>query len=261
MDFADKVIAELIGNEVELFHAYARMVSETDAEALHDFRIGIRRLRSMLNPLGLDDVSARLARAAADVGRLTTPIRDLEVMATELERHGLFEPALSRRMKVSEWYRSSDAHPVIAEVFVELGKWPGAFREALSWMQINHLKKRTTKRMVRQLRRLSLALNDPGHDRHEIRLLAKRVRYSLEAYPALFPLPASLYLGVRQLQSLLGDWHDHHQWCLNAQVEPELQTLVEVWTAAEDESLQKAELLIAPLGVELSEFLAKKNAA
>ena len=131
MDFAEKVIAELIGIEVELFHAYARMVSETDPEALHDFRIGVRRLRSMLNPLGLADVSAQLARAAAEVGRLTTPIRDMEVMAAELVRHGLFELAQSRRMKVSEWYRSSDANPVIEALFTELGGWPGAFREAL----------------------------------------------------------------------------------------------------------------------------------
>ena len=74
-------------------------------------------------------------------------------------------------------------------------------------------------------------------------------------------MPASLYIAVRQLQSLLGDWHDHHQWSLKAEIEPDLQALVEVWTAEEDEALQKAELLIAPLGIELTEFLAKKNAA
>lgn len=258
MDFLDVVVARVIGIEVDLFHAYARVVSETDAEALHDFRIGQRRLRSLLKTLGMKSISADLEKATSAVGKMTTPVRDLEVMAEELERHGLIELAQLRRLKVSYWYKTADENPLIRGLFTELADWPDTFRREIGYIHIRHLKKRTTRGISRQLQRLSLALSDPAHDRHDIRLRIKHARYSQEAYPELYPLPGHLLSELKQLQSSLGSWHDCHQWCLKAKVEPDLEALIATWSQAKSEALQAAEQRITPLAVELAKFLEIK---
>lgn len=51
MAFVDAYVAEFIRLEVALFHARSRLVAETDPEALHDLRIAVRRIRSLLTPL------------------------------------------------------------------------------------------------------------------------------------------------------------------------------------------------------------------
>ncbi|MNG18229.1 CHAD domain protein [compost metagenome] len=105
--------------------------------------------------------------------------------------------------------------------------------------------------------RLSLALNDAGHDRHEIRLLVKRARYSQEAYPTLHPLPPELLQGLKHLQSALGDWHDMHQWCLKAELEPDLAPLVGLWKETERKAYAAAEADIEALAPCLSSFLGR----
>ena len=47
MAFAASVIRTVSGLEVEVMHAYARIVEGTDPEALHDLRVAARRLRSL----------------------------------------------------------------------------------------------------------------------------------------------------------------------------------------------------------------------
>lgn len=53
--------------------------------------------------------------------------------------------------------------------------------------RLDDLEAEASKRIRHQLRKLLAALDDPGHDLHDIRLLVKRARYSQEAYPDLCP--------------------------------------------------------------------------
>ncbi len=50
MAFADTYVKEILAMEVALFHARARLEFETGPEALHDLRIAVRRIRSLLIP-------------------------------------------------------------------------------------------------------------------------------------------------------------------------------------------------------------------
>ncbi|MNG21614.1 hypothetical protein D3C84_1060040 [compost metagenome] len=43
------------------------------------------------------------------------------------------------------------------------------------------------------------------------------------------------------MQSALGDWHDHFQWCLKAEQEPDLLVLKEKWAVAMEAELHTAE--------------------
>ncbi|WP_368858818.1 CHAD domain-containing protein, partial [Croceibacter atlanticus] len=64
------------------------MEARTDSEALHDLRIAVRRIRSLLRPMRSMSGVMALNNAAAEVGRLTTPARDIEVLIEELEERG-----------------------------------------------------------------------------------------------------------------------------------------------------------------------------
>lgn len=260
MKFTDKVVARVIEIEVDLYQAYARVIYETDIEALHDFRIALRRLRSLLNLLGMKEASAELKAAAAQAGQLTNPIRDMEVMAAELENHSLLRAARTRRKAVSASYRNLNKNLVIDGLFESLSEWPRTFRQALLDSPGRDLKVRMSKRIRKQLIRLSDALNGSGHDLHEIRLLVKRARYSLESFPKQFPIEPELMSALKQLQSALGDWHDRHQWCLKATLEADLRPLVAEWAEAEKAALEKAETLIASLAARLADFPGKKEA-
>lgn len=68
-----------------------------------------------------------------------------------------------------------------------------------------------------------------GHDRHRLRLLIKRVRYAIEAYPELDRLPAAAMARLKAAQSALGDWHDCWQWLARVEHEPDLLPCVAVW--------------------------------
>lgn len=258
MRFPETVVSTVIGLEVELVHAFTRIRAATDDEALHDLRIAVRRLRSLLKPLGLGAAAGELDRLAAQVGRLTTPIRDLEVMAAELERCGLRPAARRRREQVAQWYRESADHAAVRELLCQLDAFPPLLREAAA---TKNLRRRAAQRLLREFERLSAALSDAEHDRHAIRLQVKRTRYAQEAYPLLLPLPTELAARLKRLQSSLGSWHDHQQWCLRAVQEDDLRPLVEPWRDAEYRALIAAEGDIGELAVELELFLRLRHVA
>jgi CHAD domain-containing protein len=52
-----------------------------------------------------------------------------------------------------------------------------------------------SKTPAKQWKKLDEALHDPAHDRHRLRLLIKRVRYGIEAYPELDRLPSRRWSG------------------------------------------------------------------
>lgn len=88
--------------------------------------------------------------------------------------------------------------------------------------RLDDLEAEASKRIRHQLRKLLAALDDPGHDLHDIRLLVKRARYSQEAY--LTSAPAGK--GARHAENATdhaGDWHDHQQWCLRADEQADLR--------------------------------------
>ncbi|MDE5221416.1 CHAD domain-containing protein [Pseudomonas aeruginosa] len=204
MAFAASVIRTVSGLEVEVMHAYARIVEGTDPEALHDLRVAARRLRSLLKPLRLGALAEDLDRAAKALGQATNPIRDMEVMAAELERHGLLIPASLRRQAVLRWYRQAGSSPQIKDLLDALDAWPDGVRRAMTEGRLDDLEAEASKRIRHQLRKLLAALDDPGHDLHDIRLLVKRARYSQEAYPDLCPLPGKVLDTLKTLQTMLG---------------------------------------------------------
>ncbi|KTC55427.1 metal-chelation protein CHAD [Pseudomonas fluorescens ABAC62] len=225
----DQLVAQVIGLEVGLLSCQARLAAVTDDEALHDLRTTVRRLRSLLRPLrGLPGVE-QLELAASSVGQLTTPLRDREVLAAYLQQKGHSEAADRRLRLQPDAYRQVAQSAELAHLLLILDAFPRFIRASQHQKLLKGLRFRIEKRLAKQWKTLGAALRDPGHDRHRLRLLIKRVRYAAEAYPELDKLPANAKSHLKKAQGALGDWHDCWQWLAQAQHQTDLQPCVAVW--------------------------------
>ena len=243
----DRLVARILGLEVRLLACQARLNAHTDSEALHDLRTTVRRLRSLLRPLrGLPGVE-QLETAASAVGTLTTPMRDREVLAAYLEQHGNTDAAQRRRLQMAEAYPAVAASREVTQLLMILDAFPRFIRAAQRQGLLKGLRKRIEKRLDKQWKKLGEALRDPAHDRHRLRLLIKRVRYSIEAYPELDRLPQAAMPRLKSAQGALGDWHDCWQWLARAEQEQDLQPCVPVWRTTMTQAEAKADKVLDKL--------------
>jgi CHAD domain-containing protein len=225
----DRLVARVLGLEVRLLACQARLSARTDPEALHDLRTTVRRLRSLLRPLrGLPGVE-QLETAASAVGDLSTPLRDREVLAAYLLEHDQPAAAHRRLAQMAEAYPAVAASPELAQLLMILDAFPRFLRAAQRQGLLKGLRIRIEKRLAKQWKKLDKALHDPAHDRHRLRLLIKRVRYGIEAYPELDRLPKAAMPRLKSAQGALGDWHDCWQWLARAEEEADLQPCVAGW--------------------------------
>lgn len=228
----NRLVAHVLGLEVRLLVCQARLSARTDPEALHDLRTTVRRLRSLLRPLrGLPGVE-QLEAAASRVGDLTTPLRDREVLAAYLLEHDQPEAAHRRMAQMAEAYPAVATSPEVAQLLMILDAFPRFLRASQRQGLLKGLRQRIDKRLAKQWKKLDQALHDPAHDRHRLRLLIKRVRYGIEAYPELDRLPKAAMPCLKSAQGALGDWHDCWQWLAMAEKETDLQPCVADWKTA-----------------------------
>lgn len=246
----NRLVARVLGLEIRLLACQARLHECTDPQALHDLRTTMRRLRSLLRPLrGLPGVE-QLEVAASRVGDLTTPLRDREVMAAYLLEHDQPESAHRRMAQMAKAYPSVASSPELRQLLIILDAFPRFLRASERQGLLKGLRKRIEKRLDKQWNKLDEALHDPAHDRHRLRLLIKRVRYGIDAYPELDRLPKAAMPRLKSAQGALGDWHDRVQWLALAEQEADLQPCVAVWKADMAKAEQRADRVLDKLSAD-----------
>ncbi|WAC44549.1 CHAD domain-containing protein [Pseudomonas sp. SL4(2022)] len=243
----DEIPRHVLRIQMRLFACRERLRVCTDDEALHDLRIALRQLRSLLRPLSSVAVCEALQQRAAELGRLSGPLRDLEVLQAYLQQQGHESAAYSRMPLLQQGYLQLLDSAPLAHLLDALDDWPEQWRQAASNGQLHGLHKLIKERLRKDRKRLAQALLDPAHDRHRLRLLVKRLRYAAEAYPALADMPGRMRLQLKQVQSALGDWHDHWQWLQRAEAEVDLQPCVLAWRDAMQSAEQQASLALQGL--------------
>jgi CHAD domain-containing protein/CYTH domain-containing protein len=235
LDAAPEAAARIIalGALDEASVAAGRLRDEADVEALHDFRVALRRFRSFLRgyrTLLEDSVSRKHRRALRELAAETTVARDTEVQLawlgaqTEQLRpvHRAAHTWLIERLE----QRHREAYAgVRGETLRRFAEIEPKLRERLS-RYVARLEERVPKwtfaseagELVRQAGdalQAGLAGVRSTADveaSHEARILAKRLRYLLE------PLRASdvgdqaiaLVKHLKGLQEILGELHDAH---------------------------------------------------
>lgn len=245
--FIGQYAAEIQNLATALHKAYRRLEKNSDNEALHDLRIAVRRIRSLIGPLRSLPENHALREATAAVGRLTTPTRDMEVLIVELQKQGYSALADARRASLETEYRQITQAPEMQHLFAELEQWPAAFARSRLGDDSAELKRTISKALTRQIRKLHAGVHDAEFDRHQLRILVKRTRYLTDAFPSLSPLPNNAAASLKKAQTALGAWHDHFQWCLRVQQEDELESLAQKWADAAEQELEVAETALKKL--------------
>ncbi len=243
----DHLVAQVLGLQIKLLACQARLAASTDPEALHDLRTTVRRLRSLLRPLrGIAGVE-QLEAAAKAVGELTTPLRDMEVLAAHLADQGLTEAATVRINKVNKSYGQVATATELNRLFATLDQFPGFLRAQQRQRLLRGLRKTIEKGMDKQWKKLREAIADPAHDRHRLRLLIKRVRYAADAYPELSHQPKKMQSRLKAAQGALGDWHDHLQWLAQAGQQRDLAPCIAGWQTGIVRAEKKADVALQRL--------------
>lgn len=213
--------------------AFPRLEDAADAEALHDFRVALRRLRSCLRayrPLLEGSVPKKLARRLRKLAQATGPGRDTEVQIEWLRPRGKHLAPHHRAGlawligRLDERMREAyaDLNKRVAKDFPDL---EGELRHRLSIYRAEvhlaagarrpTLAAATAEILRRQAAELEAHLAriedaDDEHESHEARISAKRVRYLLEPIVDEVPAAGPVVKRLKALQDLLGELHDAH---------------------------------------------------
>lgn len=203
--------------------ACARLDDRDDPEALHDFRVAVRRLRTLVRAFNgeLDHaIPKKLERRVRDLARLTTAGRDAEVQLAWLADAG------SRRGAGLAWFRSR-LEDRRERAYDEIRRAvPHAFRalERRLRRRFNGALAEPARRvgpfgaaLARELRAETAALRQefaiarsPGDADavHGARIAVKRLRYLLEPVGDGDAGARSLVERLKRLQTALGELHD-----------------------------------------------------
>jgi CHAD domain-containing protein len=196
-----------------------------DEEAVHDYRVALRRLRSALRALRPAWGKGAMVPLEAELKVLadaTGDVRDEEVLAETLERIELPEPA---RDELARWgqgrarrlagARAAAARKLAgAELGHRLGEALGRIERAFAApmrrpLGVEALRRRAIGRMLHDLtKRARGADPDDVAGMHAVRIRIKRLRYATELLVADdAPAEAALDL-AKKLQKRLGELHD-----------------------------------------------------
>jgi CHAD domain-containing protein/CYTH domain-containing protein len=205
--------------------ALARLADRKDTEALHDFRVAIRRLRSLLRAYGrwLGRAGAKkVRRRLRDLGKATNAGRDAEVQLEWLEaqrealargeRTGLNwlmkrlratkreSYTAARRQVRAEFQHAAD---LLAKRLTGGDPADPPFRETFALLLQQHAADLET-------RLGAIRGPDDEEDAHQARISAKRLRYLLEPLRREAEGVKALVTRLKSLQDVLGELHDMH---------------------------------------------------
>lgn len=213
--------------------AHARLVQGADPDALHDFRVALRRLRSTLRAFRTEfagEIPRRTRRRLRRLADASGQSRDLEVQRAWIRAQQESLPPEAR--SGVEWLLNRlDRRQRAADVRFtrRLGKVYGRLerrlrralqapdiaprsassrRRATAIVLVRRMIREGTAEFRRELRAVH-TLADREHA-HAARIAAKRLRYLLEPFTAALPGAEPAVAELTVLQDLLGELQDRH---------------------------------------------------
>lgn len=212
------------------------LVQSDQPEAIHQMRVGLRRLRALLAVFARRIPSPKLIglrKEAGEIAGMLGQARDSDVFIEEVkkgplqhfERDASFEALLSAAAtRRDEGYGRAHAllaAPQTTRFVLELHSLVArrGWREGLEPTALFDLAEPAKRFAAEALSRLSKRALKKGksiedllpEDRHKLRIALKNIRYCVEAFGPLFDAPAAARAYVRaaaRLQDLLGAYND-----------------------------------------------------
>jgi CHAD domain-containing protein len=206
--------------DLALARAVRRVAGEADDEALHDMRVAMRRLRTLLRlsrPIYGRFRTDTVRAAFAEVHSRTGELRDEEALEATFDAIGIDDPAFivwRARRKVRE-------RKLRSTLIASLRKGDLArARKLLSALLLFPPKRsrddvlagfarRAVNRARKKVDRLRDVPTSDVEQLHALRILYKDLRYAAEMFVEVLPLDlAALIAPAAKLQKRLGDIHD-----------------------------------------------------
>jgi CHAD domain-containing protein len=222
---AARAVAAILGRlRYHLISTQEGVREQLDTEFLHDYRVAIRRARSILRQThGVlpPNASGSLAEGLGWLGSLTGPARDLDVHlgdlgSTDEDLAPLNQYLIDRRQQAqrdltgamdSERYRSL-LHTWRALERAETDQSTAPLGDRPAGELADALVARAYRRVVRRGR----AIDDstPAEALHDLRKRAKELRYLIECFQSLYPEDeiTSVIRELKALQDNLGEFQD-----------------------------------------------------
>ena len=201
-----------------------RLAIGEDPEALHDFRVALRRFRSLERAYRnwvADVLPKKLRKRLQELVRSTGPARDSEVQLGWLDaQRAALRPNqrsgyqwLRRRLEDRQRQGYAAIRAAVPLEFAALGALLRAALTMPSESTPTSFAQVTGEQLKPLIAELGGSFVAIGNDEemahvHAARLLVKRARYLLEPLAAMLPDGKELVRGLTGLQDLLGEMHD-----------------------------------------------------
>lgn len=221
----------------------------TDSEALHDFRVGLRHIRSWLKSFGGDiGVELHWYQQVTKLTAATNDCRDLEVYVQWLDAHqNQFDTSAISVYNDAEHEQLRENIRQTESLLAH--QWP-EIRDGLMCILVSLRAKReepfvllASERLRERLNRLQQQVelivprassnrefSDACREMHKCRIRLKHIRYLLEGFvPWHEPLP-DLMVNMKAAQDVLGRYHDLCEFTSIASQVPglEMQPLIRI---------------------------------
>ena len=210
-----------------------RLDHPEDTEALHDLRVGLRRLRTCLRvyrPQLRGSVGRKIRRRLSEISNATRESRDLEVhIAWAREQAGELFPnqaagvhwllgLMEQRRRLADSSLTEVLERRFDPTLERLERRLGRYRTVVR-LDHRHMPETGAAVMGRRVRRLTREIEqdlrevhsvEDAEPAHRARIDAKRLRYVLEPASGRIEGVDAVIDQLKMLQSELGDLHDSH---------------------------------------------------
>jgi CHAD domain-containing protein len=203
-----------------------------DTEFLHDFRVAVRRTRSLLGQIRhvfSPDVVEHFSTEFSWIGRLTRSPRDLDVLVLALrEQRGEVPPGDMEALTAFLGEAQRKEHQVLVEALDSpryrrlLPEWEAFLeRPAPTGAEARNAGQPLAEVVARRAWRLSRRIaagartideHTTAARLHEVRIDAKKLRYLIDVTPGFYDAAdlARIVGALKKLQRVLGDFNDAH---------------------------------------------------
>ena len=214
------------------FSANADPVRASDGEAVHQMRVGLRRLRAALSIFSDVLPRSRTAKIKAELKWLTSalaPAREIDVFITERVKPigNAVEPKRGRRAIEKQFLTQRKEAFQRAREALESSRYRNLLIDVVEWLEslrstpkeagrtrIGTFAEETLKRRLRKLHKQGRHLESMSpRKRHKFRIKVKKVRYALDFFQSRYPNKAQealkdLSARLKKIQDALGALND-----------------------------------------------------
>ena len=211
----------------------AGIVDDIDTEFLHDYRICVRKIRSVLSLIkGIypEEKTEELKAAFAQFCEVTNRLRDLDVYLLARKEYtamlpAAFRPALEemfqdfakerrRALRKVVAHLGSPAYRAAIEAAEDFFAGPSHLPETeVSQSPVGPLVARRIDKSYKRIVKIerSLGADTPDEAIHQVRIQCKKLRYLVEFFSELLPADETEYIEkqLRRLQNCLGLFNDY----------------------------------------------------